>query len=234
MRQESCFFILRQQLLTVRWKVPILKWTVSILLRDSCHESSLQPLSCLKTWTLSVFVAACLRLCPALHAMLWFVWFPLGTFSQKGLFYLKKCLRLFHKQVYSSSLLASTLFHLPFLFPQEGDRTDTKLVPWMIIHVLQRLPNHVEYDHSLRVSIGLWLPMACWHLFQFTLDTHTHKPYIYSSTHGTYSLQGLNKLQPLPYIIHHWNSTGSPWGGRPVWVIPSAVDSDLCLGSCCI
>lgn len=83
-----------------------------------------------------------------MHAMLWFAWFPSGTFSQKGLFHLKKRVRLFHKQVYSSPILASTLFHLPFLFPQEGDGTDTKLVPLMIIRVLQRLSNHVECDHT--------------------------------------------------------------------------------------
>lgn len=124
--------------------------------------SAASPLS--EAVTLSVFVPPCLSLGPALHAMSWFVWFPSGTFSQKGLFHLKtKWLRRFHKQVYSSSLLASTLFHLPFLFPQEGDRTDTKLVPWMIIHVLQQLSNHAERDYSLRVSSGLRLPKACWH-----------------------------------------------------------------------
>lgn len=110
----------------------------------------------------NVFVLTCM-LC------LWLLWFPSCAFSQKGLS-LKKCVCDYfpNSSIHSCSRLVSTHFHLPFLCPQEGDETDTKLVLWMIIHLLRWLSNHVECDYSPHVSLGLRLPKACWHLFELT------------------------------------------------------------------
>lgn len=102
MRPESGFFILREQRLVV---IRLFEVNSQYFI-ERAVMNHLFSLSCLRLWTLSVFVAACLSLGPALHAMLWFVWFPSGTFSQKGLFHSQK------KKI-SETISQTGLFILP-------------------------------------------------------------------------------------------------------------------------
>lgn len=75
--------------------------------------------------------------CPDLHALFVGSVLLFMRILSEGPFTKRTCVwGLFLKLLYSCSFLASVLFHLPLLCPQEEEETDTKLVLWMIIYLL--------------------------------------------------------------------------------------------------
>ena len=111
------------------------KKSVSVIIRHKISSPSYPPFCCMNPCTCSsqrwsVFAAACVCLCPDLHALCGFL---LSTFSQKG----PSKFDLFLKLTYSCSIFISILFHLPVFCPQEKEEADTKLVLRMIIYLLQ-------------------------------------------------------------------------------------------------